>query len=399
MLLCMLALLSLLPGDEKTAPAARNSSQAGTYFRLGEEYLDQGNFTRAAEAYHQASQLSGSSDLTSLKRLATLEIWTRQFTQARARLEQGLWLDPANEGLRNDLADLTMQRSLHLFGSFGSSEVDFTKRAFQAGAFLGYLDWLDVYASYTMTDRVFYQRATTSVDAYAFPVHWFYVRLGARLRQFSYPKARTTPPDVNAYNRVPALQLEAGFTYGRANTVSVEAEYFRPTFYWNPALAAHNLKLSVGVRQWIAGPVYVRAVAALLRDPDPESFVADRETNRAQRFEYEKVGLVGGGMGFDNGRLTIDARYVPDRDLDRSIAWSLLGRIGYGWESWSIRYDMVYDRFAGTSSRGVPSSRVDMVSVGIRPWRSVELSTGAKALTTDRTELVPFVTLWIRTGL
>jgi len=399
MLLCMLVLLSLPLGEEQAPLPTRSATEAGYYIRLGEAYLEEGKLVRAADAYRLASDLTGNSDITSLKRLATLEMWTRQFTDARSRLERGLQLNPADGELRGDLADLNTQRSLHLFGFFGSSDVDFTKRAFQAGLFIGYIDWLDAYASYTMTDRIFYQRATASVDAYVFPVHWFYVRISARLRQYTYPEGETTRPDENAYSQVPAGQIEAGFNYGRVNTFSFEAEYFRPNFYWNPALNAHNVKLSVGVTQWIAGPIYVKVFAALLRDPDPASFIADGKTNLIQSYEYEQVGFLGGGIGFDNGPLTAEARYVPDRDLDRSIAWSIFGRIGYHWESFSIRYDMVFDRFAGTSSRGVPSSRVDMITAGFRPLRAVELSAGAKALNTDRTEIIPFVALLIRTGL
>jgi len=376
--------------------STRNPSH---HFALGRAYQSEGKLAEALREFELASAFSGHTEVRSIKEAATLNKWMRNYDDAKAWLQKGMSLAPDDNEANADLADLNKSRSLHVFGSTGGWEVDYARNVQEAGIFVGWVDWLDMYATYSVSERLFFNRKSFSIDMYAFPVYDTYVRLGVRYRSYQYPQAAQFPPDVNAYRDIPAVQLEVSHHYGAGNAISIEAEYFRPNFFWNERIYAHNIKIGASIRNWVLRPVYVTLVGATLRDPDPESFPGGGTTPSAGSFQYEHIGLVGGGFGFDGGALRAELKYVPNRDLDNSLGWSLFGRVRYDWESFGLQYDMLYDQYSASIARTLMVSRVNMLTVIATPLDILEFRLGAKALSRGTTEVVPFLFVRYRTGI
>jgi tetratricopeptide (TPR) repeat protein len=376
-----------------------NASNAAYYRLLGEAYVRSGRLSEALSAIETSSELNGGDDAETLKRLATVGTWVRGYSDARARLAVALRSSPDDIEAAGALEDLRLKRSFQVFGSAGGNEVDYVDRASEVGAFGGWYDWMDLYGGYSTVDKVFYRRRTSWGDAYLFPDYRMSLRAGYRHNTYEYPVSINSTPDHNAYRNVPQYQVEGAYNYGEHNAVSLELEYFRPDFYWNGALHANNLKATATVGHSFLGFLYARAFVAVLKDPDPDSFVVEAVTGAVQSFGYETVSLVGGALGLDRGPFSGEVQYVPDRDLDRSTAWSLFGRLRYDFGTVRLQYDIVYDRYAESAGRGFSSSRVNMLTVVYSPFPSLEVRPGAKILSKQSTEVAPFLSVRIRTGL
>lgn len=376
-----------------------NSSNAGYHRLLGEVYVRDGRLTEALSALRTSLALQGGNDGETLKRLATVGEWVRGYSRAREWLQGAVRSAPGDAWAAGALTDLRLRRGFQVFGSAGGNEVDYVSRAREIGGFTGWMDWLDLYGGYATVDKAFYRRSTAWADAYAFPDYRLYVRSGFRYNRYEYPEGPSSLPDRNAYRNVPEYQLEGSYAYGDHNSVSLELNYFRPDFFWNGALHARNFKATATVGHSLGGLLYGRVFFALLRDPAPDSFDADPASGAVRSFAYETLSLAGGALGLDAGPLNGEVQYVPDRDLDRSIAWSVFGRLRYDFGSFRLQYDMVYDRYAESAGRGFSSSRVNMVSATYSPVPSIELRPGAKILSRETTGLAPFLSVRIRTGL
>jgi hypothetical protein len=399
------AVLDLRNGrDEEAEQKVRtllrsNSSDARYHSLLGEVFVRGGRLTEALRAFEASSVLRGGNDGETLKRLATVGEWVRGYSDAREWLTGALRSSPGDREAAGALNDLRLKRSFQLFGSAGGNEVDYVSRASEVGGFGGWLDWLDLYGGYSTVDKAFYRRKTSWADAYLFPDYRFSLRAGFRSNHYEYPQTINSSPDRNAYRNVPEYQIEGALTDGEHNSVSLELEYFRPDFYWNSTLHANNLKATATIGHWLLKPLYGRLFVALLRDPDPESFVAGPFTDGFLSFGYETLSLVGGALGLDEGRLSAEIQYVPDRDLDRSIGWSLFGRLRYDFGLFRVQYDIVYDSYGENAGRGFSASRVNMLTVVYSPFPPLEVRPGVKVLSKEATELAPFLSLRIRTGL
>ena len=364
------------------------------YFMLGETYQAQERLIPALRAFEKSSSLTNHSDPGTLQRMATINSWTRHYNDARTLLRKVTTLRPGNAEAMSDLADLDVRRSLHVFSSYGGWEVDNTKNSYDAGVFAGWVDWLDLYASYSRSDRLFYHRESFSVDAYIFTSYDMFIRLGYRAKRYEYSTA--TSPDLSAYVHVPDLQLELSYSYTPDNSVSLEAEFFSPDFFMNRSLRANNFKVSGSVRNWIIRPVYAKLFAAILRDPDPLSFIQD-SPGTISSFRYETVSLVGSALGAEVGGFNAEVKYIPDRDLDNSIDWSLFTRIGYSWEHIGIQYDMLLDNYRAVGAGR--TSRVHLLTLLMKPLAMLDLRVGVKSISRTITEVMPFVSVRFKTGL
>lgn len=384
--------------EAKYTDAGDNPQTARDFQLLGEEYVRGGKLTDALQALARSSELKGDTDPETLKRLATIGGWTRRFTDADQWLQKAVRLAPEDHEAVSALQNLRFQRSLHILGSAGGWDVDYVSRATEVGAFVGWVDWLDLYGGYSRVDKIFYRRNDLWADAYFFFEYQFSVRLGGRIKKYEYPVSLSATPDQSAYADVPDVQIEGTYAIDEGNTLSLELEYFTPNFYWNNSLRADNTKITVSVQHWLLHPFYAKIFAALLKDPDPSSFIADPATQSVLSFGYEKTSLFGGALGLDDGRLKAEIKYVPDRDLDRSIGWSIFGRIRYEFDSFGVQYDMLYDRYSQLSSPDLAASHVNMFTLLLSPLRGLEIRAGAKVLTKERTDLAPFLYIRLRTG-
>lgn len=398
------AIAALRMGDPGLAGAkarllvARDAANAEYFTILGDACAGEGNLTEALQAYEHSSLLRGNADGGTLKKIAQVQAWMRQYSSARGTLGRVLHLNPDDGEAQSSLGAIGLQRSLHLIGSTGGWEVDYARNVQEFGAFVGWGDAADVYGGVAQTDRVFYRRTNAWADAYLFPDYRTSLRVGARYKRYEYPVTINPHPDATAYDHAVHVQVEGGYAYGADNSLSLEFEYFRPDFFWNKSLFANNFKVGASMRNTIAGPVYGRLFAAVLRDPDPQTVVSDPVSGAVTSFGYETVGLLGAGLGYDDGSLSGEVRYVPDRDLDRSLQWSVFARIAYRFGRYGIQADLLYDRYPASGSRGFTGSRVAMVTAMAEPWEWVEMRGGVKVLTRLTSEIAPFLLVRLKTG-
>jgi len=380
-------------------PVPQQDRDAAASHRLhGDVLRDEGDLTGALTEYRVASRLIGGSDPDLLKSMATVHKWRRDYSGARELLARAIEERPGDAEAREDLEALFMQRGVHFAGSYGGWEVDYSRNVYDLNVFAGAADWLDLRGGYSKSDRVFYERSNIWLDAYLFPSYNLCVRLGAQRKEYLYPRSFVSPDD-NAYAVVPSFQFEANYTYHTDNYISLEAEYFTPSFYWQRNQRAHNAKVGVTLRNWLVRPVYAKLFGAILRDPDPGSFVMDPVIGGIDAFRYARQSLVGGAVGIDAARWNAEIKVVPDRDLDRSIDWSLFGRVRYVAGAALLQYDFLYDVYPLSPSRQVGSSKVHMFTVGLEPIRLLEVRLGAKTLMREVTSVSPFVLVRVKTWL
>lgn len=370
------------------------------YFQaLGEAYVRSGRLPEAFSALKRSSELQNDGNPETLKRIAGVGEWIRKYKESEQWLERSLALSPDDGEALEALSNLRLRRSLHIMGSVGGTEPDYVRSAYETRLFLGWLDWLDLYGGYSAVDRVSYRRTDGWADAYFFPDYRFYVRLGLRTKHYVYPVSPTSTPDQSAYNVVPSIQVEGTYPFGIGNSASLEVEYFRPTFYWDTGKKANNFKVTASLQHQLIRPLYGRFFVALLKDPESSSFVSDPTDNSIRSFGYETLTLVGGAVGLDAGRLNTEITYIPDRDLDRSIAWSVLGKIRYTFGGFGVQYDLVYDRYAIGAGRGFISSRVNMITFLVSPTPVMDIGLGAKLLSRESIQIAPFLNVLVRTGM
>jgi len=388
-----------LARERATKLVARNGGKPGYHVILGDAYVAGGDLPDAIRAYERSSELQGGRDPEALKKLAVVQEWTRQYASAAQSLRRSLELNPGDDNARSSLRAIGTLRSLHVFASAGGGEIDNARNVQELGGFVGWVDWLDLYGGVSRTDRTFYRRTNRWADAYIFPDYRLYLRIGFRSKSYEYPATINPNPDNSAYHQATHIQVELGYTYGIENTLSLEVEYFRPTFFWNRDLTAGNVKVGASIRATIAGHVYGRLFASVLRNPDPDTFVMDAASHAALSFGYETVSLIGAGVGYDDGRFSAEVKYVPDRDLDRSLQWSVFARARYMSGQFGVQGDLLIDRYPETQGRTISTSRVAMLTVIAEPWQFLDMRAGVKALTTLTTEFSPFLSLRVKTGI
>ena len=372
---------------------------ASTHARRGEMSIAQGDLDGALTEYMTAAELTGNTNASFAHTIGTLHQWRREYTDARRWFRAALALSPDDQEIREDLTALDYRRSLHFSGSVGGWEPDFTKNTYDLGAFIGWLDRMDILAQYSHTDRVFYRRSNFSADAYFFFSPRTYLRGGIRRKRYDYPTGANTQPDDNAYVNVTSVQAEVGHYYDGENYFSVEIEYFRPDFFWNSSLYAHNMKVSGTLRNELFGPLYGKLFVAYLRDPGPSTFLLDDVSRQIVSFGYRSHVLLGGALGVNVEGFSFEMKYIPDRDLDKSLDWSVFTRMTYSWEHVSVQHDFLYDRYPVSTFRGFSASRVNVFSIAVAPTDYLDLKGGIKLLSNTVGEAVPFVALRYRTGI
>ena len=393
-------LLALSVAPIATAQILRTGESDTLSLRYrGDEALERGDFTSALEDYRRCLEATHGNDPGLLKKIATLHQWMREYTEAKEVLGTVIARNRSDEEAVAALQRMQNSRGLQLSGAYGEGEIDYTTSTYALGASYGGVDWLDLHAGFSKSSKLVYDRSSLWLDAYMFPSYRTYVRFGIQQKEYTYPFSFNAVPDNNAYSHVPDYQLEVGYYYFRENYFSLEAEYFTPGFYWNNGLHANNYKMGGTIRNWIARPVYAKVFVATLHDPDPQSVVTDQATNAISGFGYENITLLGGAVGFDNDRVNMEIKYVPDRDLDRSLNWSLFSTLRVNADAFSVQYDFLYDKYPSSVARGFSSSQVHMFTAIVEPAMSFEMKIGVKTLIRDVTRIAPFLSLQLRTGV
>ena len=225
----------------------------------------------------------------------------------------------------------SQKRDFHILGSAGGWEIDYTTNNYSLGFFLGWNDQHDFYTNYSMIDKVYYRRSNLTFDAFWFFQKNTYLQIGAGIKNYDYPFEINPDPDNSSYDQVPTFQIEYGNYFFDENYFNLGFEYFRPNFYWDENLRANNFKFSGSIRYWLIEPFYGKFYLAFLHDPDPETFVINKQEENIYEFSYQQQFLAGGAIGLSANNLNLELKYLPNRDLDNSITHSIFTKIKYTW--------------------------------------------------------------------
>jgi tetratricopeptide (TPR) repeat protein len=392
-------LLLLIPSAAFAQSGSLQTMEKSSRMQEGDALVRENKFEEAVDAYRGAVGVSHDVDAQALLRIAEVHSWMRNYAAAKATIAEGLERDPENQDFQNARSEIERRRGTHVMLGVGGNEIDFTRSVWGARAWYGGVDWLDIEAGTSQTDKEVYRRSNMWMNAYLFPHYLAYVRIGLQQKSYVYPQSTIALPDDNAYGTVPDVQLEVGYHYRGEDYAALEWEFFTPNFYWDRGVRARNYKIGGVVRNRIAGPVYGQVFAAILHDPDPESFALDISTRSIASFSYAPHTLVGGALGLTDGNWAGEIKFIPDRDLDRSLAWSLIGSVQYNTGGVTLRYDGLYDRYPASSSRQAAAAQAHMLTGSFDVLPAFALTPGVKVLLRDGTFVVPLLSAHLKTSL
>lgn len=347
---------------------------------LGDAFRHEGDAMAAEREYRHAFDL-GIRDSKLISSLATVEKWSHHFSEARMSYRRELEAAPTEREAKDELDDLKYQRGLSLFASYGGWETDSTTKGWQANVFYGGLDRIDPYAGASYANKYFYTRRSYYAKAYGFLSPTFYAKFNFQQDTYNYPVAITPVPDANAYLRVPSYEFEMSEEFGHHLRATASYEYFRPSFFFEPARHANNHKVSGDVEYHTAWkPLTLKIQAAGLRDPDPARTVVDK-TNHLVNPVYGTQLLVGGGVRFSLPRLDAALLVLPNRDLDRSTDYSFLSAFEIPFAGKiKLRTGHVYDHYSRQSAFSGQIAQVFNVGASWKVARWLELGAGGKAV-------------------
>jgi len=347
---------------------------------LGDVYRHEGNSNAAAREYRRALEL-GIRDSELLSNLATVDKWTRHFTEARRLYKRQIEFSPFPQDARRELKDLEYQRGLSIFSSYGGWETDSTTKGWQTDVFYGGLDRIDPYVGASYSDKYFYTRRSSYGKAYTFFSPLFYTKFSLEQDNYNYPVAVTPVPDANAYQHVPTVGIELSGNLKPRLQGTVSYEFFRPNFFFDQNEHASNHKVSGNVEYQTAWrPLSLLVKAAVLRDPDPVSTLVDKP-NHVVVPVYGKQFLIGGGGSLSLPRFEASLLMLPNRDLDRSTSYSFLSSCTVSLrENLNLRAGHVYDNYSNKSVFSRQVAQVYNAGLSWKPARWTEISFGGKVV-------------------
>jgi tetratricopeptide (TPR) repeat protein len=323
--------------------------------------------------------------------------------QACAEYETALRIDPQDREARDRLANARRQRGPTAFIALGEWEADSSAPGgWQAEVAYAGLDRMEFRAGLTHADRYYYTRDKKYATARRFFSPTGYLKLSAGKKTYDFPLETNPIPDSNSYRDVPAIEIEVGddlsqLAAGLRGTLTYE--HFRPNFFYAQDSHASNHRVS-GELSWQpgSGPFRLRVLAAVLRDPDPEGTVIDREAGQLVALEYGWQALLGGGVDLSGDRISGQFLLIPNPDLDRSQSYAVVAGI-WGTLRRPIegRADYIYGKYSEESVFAGQKAHVWTWTLRWRARSHLELSAGYKvARRPVRDASGPFLTvqLW-----
>lgn len=351
---------------------------------LAKIYKFMGKFEEAIREYKKVLALKGGKDTDTMINIATVYRWMRQYQLSKKWLQHVLSIDPANREAREDLENLRLRRGLHLFFNYGATEVDYTNKVYEGKIFVGVIDEADIYAGYSKSERIFYSRKKTFGRVYWFPRYTTYLKIEFYSKDYDYPNLPNFAPDSNCYDKVPGFEVEISHSLGRNYRVSLFTEFFSPNFYWDPATKANNLKVGGQIEvEWL-NFLNTTLFLHLLRDPNPETFQVDKIKGKVLNLDYQMQYLIGGGIDLDYYPIELSFKYIPNRDLDRSLesSYFFTAAVTAEIKNYPVKFrvDFLHDKYSRYSYLSGQTSRVIMLSLLTQPFKNVDLQIGVKNL-------------------
>ncbi len=305
------------------------------------------------------------------------------------------------------------ERGLQFRGWIGGWEPDYTKEGYEAMLFYDGLSRLNLYAGYSYSDQVYYNRKKVYVSGYYFYRPDSYMKLYLARKDYDYPVdvAVLKPnPDSNSYDKVPVAELEVSHWFIKTVRGTLAYEYFRPDFFYDQDTSADNRKISAEVYYLLPmDSIRAKLIYANLKDPDPDNTEIKGRDNlktplgmaTATDIRYQTSSLLGGALEYDKDQWRGELKYLPNRDLDNSYKYSFLTGVGYELNPrLSTRLDYVYDKYSSTSAFAGNTAKVYMMSALYSLNDRIDLGFGYKHIHIPRgNENTGFVSLSYKTGL
>jgi tetratricopeptide (TPR) repeat protein len=344
-----------------------------------------GEFKAALAEYRKVLE-QAPKNITAMSGIAQIYRWTREFRLAETWLQRIMAIDPHHDEARNDLNGLRLQRGLHVSGSFGGWEIDYTRKSRDLEVFAGPFDHADFYAGYSKYDRFYYDREKVFGKVYWYLQPEMFLKLEFNYKNYGYPLENNPDPDDMSYDKVPSVEVELNRQLNPMFRVSLYVEGFRPSFYWDQTVRATNIKIGGQVNALFFKLVTAKLFLALLRDPDPETFSLDRAAGKIISMDYRWQSLVGGGLEFAREPFSAGVKFIPNRDLDNSLKSSIFINVGYTLRTAfipfpvEIRVDYVLDNYSTYSYLSGQSTSVIMATFQVEPLPFLGLRPGFKLL-------------------
>ncbi len=306
-----------------------------------------------------------------------------------------------------------LDKGLSITALFGGWEPDYTKKSREIMMSYKAVPSLHLYAGGGYADQIYYTRTDVYAKGYYFYENKSYLKLYTEYKRYAYPTDPTLlrpNPDSNSYEDVPDVAIEISHWFSDRFRGSASVEYFRPTFFYDTASHADNVK--TGVEAYYITPIdglFAKVMYALLRDPDPDSTeIKGRnnphtaagtatETSVVYRITY----LLGGAIEMVKGKWQGEIMYLPNRDLDNSYDYSILANVSYRFTSKiMVRADYVHDKYSDHSNYAGKTAHVYLFSSFYDVTPAARIGAGVKYIELP-TEVgwTGFVMLSYKTGV
>ncbi|MBI5039412.1 MAG: hypothetical protein HZC13_06625 [Nitrospirae bacterium] len=305
------------------------------------------------------------------------------------------------------------RKGLQIKGWIGGWEPDYTRKGYETMFFYDGLNRLDLYAGYSYSDQVYYNRKKIYASGYYFYRPDSYLKLYLAQKDYDYPvdpSVQKPNPDSNSYDKVPAAELEVSHWFVKSLRGTLAYEYFKPSFFYDKDTTAENQKISAEVYYLL--PVdflKAKVIYANLRDPDPntteikgrDNLKTSSGTATTTDIRYQTSSLLGGAVEFERDQWSAELKYLPNRDLDNSYKYSFLTGVGYELNPrLSTRLDYVYDKYSAISNFAGETAKVYRMSALYELNERVDLGVGYKHIHIPRgNENTGFLSLSYKTGL
>ncbi|MGA2762919.1 MAG: tetratricopeptide repeat protein [Spirochaetia bacterium] len=378
-LICILA-LPVIALAQASLPA---DASVQDMLARGDALRHQGDYTGALAVYQQAISGGGES-AEAWKRVAWAQKALRHFSEARDAFEKALALDPNNREARDDLASLNLSRGLTLSGWMGGTEPGTSRTAADGEVWFGGIDSLDLLAGGGWTDNIFYTSWKGFATAYWFFLPESYAKLKLGLYGYTYTLANGSVPDSSAYQYDPRVQAEVSHWFTGYLRAGLAYQLDVPNFQYDTSTWIMTHKLTTELETRLGG-LHFWATGGMLYDPDPNlTVIANSPSNTTlaptsvvYRFDF----LYGAGASFDGNIWSIGARFLTNRDLDSSYAWSIISRFTLQpLDRLSFDLEWILDQYSANA--GPPYSNtfgsILWGEAGYEVLRGVVLSAGVK---------------------
>jgi len=390
---------------------------ADLHILLGDVYKRTGRLEEALDEYGKA-RTYGGENAEILKKEGTVYKWLKRYSRSLESYERALSMRPDDREASEDLRNLKLSRGLRINLMFGGWEPDYTQTSYEAMAFYGGLDRLDIYGGFGYSDQIYYERTKYYAKAYYFYSPRDYVKLNPSYKDYDYPvdpALKAPNPDSNAYDKVPSLEAEVSHWFTDNVRLTLTYEFFRPSFFYDTDSHANNHKIS-GELYYLTpvDSVRLKLFLAILRDPDPDKTrIKGRTLNVPQGpagsppvkaastdIQYQIEALLGAGVEYSKDRWDGYIKLLPNRDLDSSYSYSILAGVGYrSTDRIRGKLDFVHDKYSSNSTYSGKTANVYLISGFYRLSDRIDLGAGYKYLDLPTgKENTGFFTASLKTG-